>query len=202
MTKPGTVDDWAVVETAQEFRIYLARLSYDFQRAPDGWRNRELPEFFDAWARWLCGRYLRPGGSPRDEIDPPTWQGFARQMFYARTSDNPPVSAALPRPDDHNVVDSLEAFAGFLLWLADDFRRDAAELAQRARDGLWAAEGDWRSADIASYLEMWIIWSAEAFDPDPVSLRAPVSGEGHGLSYGPLTWGSCAGQLYAARIYE
>lgn len=190
------------METAQEFRTYLSRLSYDFQHAPEGWRNRELPEFFDAWARWLCTSYLRPGGRPRDEIDPPTWQGFAHQMFCARTSDNPPVSVDLPRPDGPELVDSIEAFAGFLLWLGDDFRRDTAELPQRARDRLWAGEGDWTSADIGSYLETWVVWSAAAFDPHPATVRSLVSQGLQPPSYDPLTWRSCARQLYAARIYE
>lgn len=33
MARPRRVDDWAVVETAQDFRTFLSVLSYDFVRS-------------------------------------------------------------------------------------------------------------------------------------------------------------------------
>ncbi|HEX8858950.1 MAG TPA: hypothetical protein VGC06_07610 [Actinomycetes bacterium] len=196
------MDDWVVVETAQDFRTFLSVLSYDFVRSSEQWRNRQLPDYLHAWARWLYASYLEPGSPDCHQIDPPTWRGFAFQLQQARTRDGPPLRRRLPTVTSWRQVTTAENFVVFLGWLGDEFRRDQAELATRAAQGLWAAELAWTSEDLGSYLDTWVVWSAWAFadGPPPSPVGSSPAPQPEGVE--PLSWRSCAGQLFAASRYE
>jgi hypothetical protein len=88
---PRDVDDWAQIETREDFVAYLQLLAVDFEaderelveRRGAGhfvlegrWAHGSVAAVLDAWAAWLQ--------DTQEDLEPLTWRSLALQLSAAR----------------------------------------------------------------------------------------------------------------------
>ena len=97
--------------------------------------------------------------------------------------------------DDFDVVETLEDFVEYLHLLVEDFQADEAKAARHHASGNTIPfEGEWAHHNLGMFLGQWGTWLHDAvLQPGALKPRSTVD---------PLTWGTLARQLFAARLYE
>ena len=206
MTRPASTDDWQDVDSLEDFVAYLDLLADEARAAERGagsWRNTTIPDFLAAIDTLLAFHQDQAArGNPAfAESTMTTWWELAVLLHNATTE--PPATPADVAVADHadaNAVENLESLRGYLHWLIEDFRLDAAEVAERVSGNKWDNQGRWSHGILSSWLGTWAAWLEGSYlKPLPALMvklgiqREPVE---------PMSWRSIAIQLSGARIYE
>ncbi|KQV14849.1 hypothetical protein ASE03_30160 [Kitasatospora sp. Root187] len=154
--------------------------------------SRELesggPTVDDFLLRWAA---VLPGEGPGE----PGWPGLARQVVAALAAEPTGGAEAAEGKFDEPEVHTRDQLGALLTALAADFVRDRREVAAvvALKGPWWGDTGDWAHGTLSAVLESWAAWL------DAVLGRPRPFGGG---DLEPVTWGSVAEQLLAARVYE
>ena len=186
MVPPRGLQDWADVETEDDFVAYLGLLAADARDPGSRWSSRDLPEFLHGWARWIDDALAQ--GRHADLVRRPSRRALAGQLFHARTAARA-TAATGPVVDDPDRVASAADLASWLGYLGDDCRDDDTETRKRAESGGWAWEGRWaHGTSVWGYLDAW-----HAYLSDTRAERARFKAR---------TWAEVASALEEGKFYE
>ncbi|WP_457028644.1 hypothetical protein [Kitasatospora sp. P5_F3] len=166
------------VASGAEFIALLAELSRELE--PGG------PTVDDFLLRWAA---VLPGEGPGE----PGWPGLARQVLGALAAGPTGGAEAAEVKLDEPVVNTRDELGVLLTALAADFVRDGREVAAvvALKGPWWGDTGDWAHGTLSAVLERWADW-----------LDAQLGHAASPFEIEPVTWGSVAEQLLAARVYE
>lgn len=183
-------EPWRAVESLDGFAAYLKHLVADLHGPAPENPERDLKDFFWAWARAVNSGWLGGASAFAVAEGEPGWRCLAFQIHDALTGRPGFNCVWADWGTDWQEVHMRYHLAGYLGGLAMSVHHERREMAAKAERGEWTGDGGaWAHLTLSGFLESWAAWLEDA---NP-TLTAHVE---------PVTWRSIALQLSIARIYK